>query len=55
MNVKFNKTTPISVPQNSEPSQPLAPNARLDPVLLDLIGNVKEKKNEKSDKMSLSD
>jgi hypothetical protein len=55
MNIKSNKTLPQPVPQNLEGPQPLPTKAKLDPVLLDLIGNIKEKKIDWSDKMAVSD
>ncbi len=56
MNLKSNKTSLQPVPQKSESSPPTSPpNANLDPILLDLIGNVKEKKVSKSNPMRISD
>jgi hypothetical protein len=55
MNLKPNKTTPLPFPQNLEAAQPLATKVKLNPELLDLVGNIKEKKVEKPDKMKMSD
>jgi hypothetical protein len=55
MNFRKNKTTPHPFPENVEIAQPLATKVKLDPVLLDLIANLKEKKVSKSKTMRLSD
>jgi hypothetical protein len=56
MNLIPDKTSPQPVPQKWEASPPTShPNANLDPILLDLIGNVKEKNVSKSNPMRLSD
>jgi hypothetical protein len=55
MNSKSNKTTPHPFPRNLETAQPLATKVKLDPVLIDLIANLKEKKVSKSKTMRISD
>jgi hypothetical protein len=51
-----NKTSPQTLPQKLDAiSLTSPPNAKLDPVLLDLMGNVKEKKDSKSNPMKISD
>ena len=56
MNLRSNKIKPKPVPQNSDacPSTS-AIKGKLDPVFLDFIGSVKEKKVGKYDSMRMSD
>ena len=54
MNFRSNKTKPQPFPKNLETAQP-ATKVKLEPVLLELIGNVTEKKVDKSNKMKISD
>jgi hypothetical protein len=56
MKTRSNKTKPLPAPQNLEAS-PLysAAKAKLDPVLVDLMGNVEEKKVHKCIKIGISD
>jgi hypothetical protein len=55
MNFTSNKIKPQHVQQNFEPTGPLATKAKLDPAFLDLMGNIKEKKIDKSGKMRMAD
>ena len=55
MKFKSNKTKPQPFPQNLEAAQTLTTKNTLDPVLVNLIGNLKEKKYDKSKKMTMSD
>ena len=56
MNFGSNKTTPQLFPQNSVAKPPTpAPTVKLDPMLLELLRNVKEKKVGKSHSMKISD
>jgi hypothetical protein len=55
MNIGSKKIKPQPVSQNCEPSGPLPKKAILNPMLFDLMGNVKEKKVEKSGKMRIAD
>ena len=55
MKFRSNKIKPLPAPQNLEASQPMATKAKLNPVFLDLMGNVIEKKADKSNNMKMSD
>ena len=55
MNLRSEKNTPDPFGLDIEAAQPLATKVSLDPVLSDLIGIIKEKKNEKCKKMRMSD
>jgi hypothetical protein len=55
MKFRTNKTTPIPVSRDLSGNQPLGTKVKLDPVLLDLVGNVKEKKFDGSNRMTISD
>ena len=55
MELRSNQAPPQPVPNNLQASPPTSTNAKLNPALLDLMGNVKEKKVSKSKKMRMSD
>ena len=55
MNLRSKKTTSQPFGPDIEAAQPLATKVSLDPVLSDLIGIIKEKKNEKCKKIRISD
>jgi hypothetical protein len=55
MELRSNQAPPQPVPHNLQASPPTSTKAQLGSVLLELLGNVKEKKVTKSNKMRISD